>query len=174
MSQPTRKHSVEERAAFLQDPAREVDLASQRDHNQRRLKQEGISHFVDSRKRQPKRRNDNDEISVVSADKRPKALRGHNKFDNARHWRTPNHERIRRRPNEVYVPGNNIDSPASSIDSPMARTRKTLVSSSNYYVGTRVCFKHTGMVFYGTVTRCFLNKRGTRTWECVYDNKDEE
>ena len=157
---------------YLRDPAREVDLASQRDHNRRRLKQEGISHFVDSRKRRPKRRNDNDEISVVSASKRPNALKGHNKFDEAPHWKTPTHERIRRRPNEVYVPGNNIDSPASSIDSPMARTRKTLVSSSNYYVGTRVCFKHTGMVFYGTVKCCFLNDQQARTWECVYDNND--
>ena len=148
MVEPHRKFTPEEIAANAQATA------------ERELKQEGISQFEARRNRgsERNRRNDNDEISVVSASKRPKALQGHNKFDEAPHWKTPTHERIRRRPNEVYVPGNNIDSPASSIDSPMARTRRTLVSSSkNYYVGTRVCFKHSGIVFYGNVTRCFLN-----------------
>ena len=45
---------------------------------------------------------------------------------------------------------------------------------SEDYVGTRVCFKHSGIVFYGTVKRCFLNDRLARTWECVYDNNDVE
>ena len=127
MLQPSKKQCVEERAVYLQDPARLVDLASQRDHNQRRLKQEGISHFEDSRKRRPKRnRNNNDEISVVSASKRPKALRGHNKFDDTKHWRTPTHERIRRRPNKVYVPdhGAHGASPTLTIDSLLGETRR--------------------------------------------------
>ena len=165
MVRPARKFTPEEIAANAQATA------------ERELKQEGISKFEAQRNRGSKRnrRNDNDEISVVSASKRPKALQGHNKFDEASYWRSPTRERVRSRPNEVYVPGNNIDSPASSIDSPMARTRRTLVSSSkDYYVGTRVCFRHTGMIFYGTVTRCFLNNRGARTWECVYDDGDEE
>ena len=64
--------------------------------------------------------------------------------------------------------------PALFIDSPLTQTRRTLVSSSKDYVGTRVCFEHSGIVFYGTVKRCFLNKRQARTWECVYDNTDVE
>ena len=129
MSQPSRKHSVEERAAFLWDPARLVDSSSQHDHKQRRLKQEGISRYEDSRKHQRRtKRNgtDNDEISVVSASKRPKALKGHNKFDNTPHWRTPTRKRIQRRPNGVYVPdyGAHGASPTSTIDSPLGETRR--------------------------------------------------
>ena len=43
MAQPSKKQSVEERAVYLQDPARLDDEASQHDLNQKRLKQEGIS-----------------------------------------------------------------------------------------------------------------------------------
>ena len=89
-----------------------------------RGKQEGISWYEDSQKRRTKRnRKDNDEISVVSASKRPKALRGHNKFNDAKHWRTLTHKRIRRRPIKVYVPDHGA-SPMSTIDSPLGETRR--------------------------------------------------
>ena len=42
MLHPSKKQSVEERAVYLRDPARLGDLASQRDLNQNRLKQDGI------------------------------------------------------------------------------------------------------------------------------------
>ena len=45
---------------------------------------------------------------------------------------------------------------------------------SKDYVRTWVTFKHSGIVFYGTVKRCFLNAQLARTWECVYDNTDVE
>ena len=45
---------------------------------------------------------------------------------------------------------------------------------SDDYIGTRVAFKHSGIVFYGTVKSWFLNDRHAKTWECVYDNTDEE
>ena len=74
----------------------------------------------------------------------------------------------------IYVPKNNVGSPVLSIDSPLTQTKRTLVSVSDDYVGTRVCFEHSGDLFYGTVKRCFTNDGQARTWECVYDNKDVE
>ena len=62
-----------------------------------------------------------------------------------------------------YTPTNNNK---ASVDA---------VSVSDDYVGTRVCFEHSGLLFYGTVKRCFTNDQQARTWECVYDNnKDVE
>ena len=61
-----------------------------------------------------------------------------------------------------YTPTNNNK---ASVDA---------VSVSDDYVGTRVCFEHSGILFYGTVKRCFMNDQQARTWECVYDNKDVE
>ena len=74
----------------------------------------------------------------------------------------------------IYVPKNNVGSPVLSIDSPLTQTKRTLVSVSDDYVGTRVCFEHSGDLFYVTVKRCFTNDGQARTWECVYDNKDVE
>ena len=95
MLQPSKKQSVEERAVYLRDPARLGDLASQHDLNQKRLKQEGISWFEDSRNYGPKRnrRNNDDVLSVLSAAKRPKELQRHNGFETAKHWNTPTHRR---------------------------------------------------------------------------------
>ena len=134
MLQPSKKQSVEERAVYLRDPARLGDLASQHDLNQKRLKQERISRFKDSRNHGLKRSNDNDdELSVVSAAKRPKELQGHNGFETAKHWNTPTHQRERRRPMNIYVPECNMNdggSPTSTIDSPLGETRRQTNTSN--------------------------------------------
>ena len=53
---------------------------------ERELKQEGISRFEASQNRGLKRKhNDNDDLSVVSANDCPKELQGHNEFDTAPH-----------------------------------------------------------------------------------------
>ena len=85
---PPRKYTPEEKAAY--DQARVEKEASQHDLNRIWLKQEGISRFEDSRNCGTRRNwTDNDEISVVSASKRPKELKGHNKFETAKYWDTP-------------------------------------------------------------------------------------
>lgn len=54
----------------------------------------------------------------------------------------------------------------------MAATRRTLVTDN--YVGTQVSFKCLGIVFYGTVERCFVGDRQAKNWEIGNDNKDNE
>ena len=168
MVQPPRKHSVEERATYLNDPARLEKEVSLVDQNQKQLKQKAISWFKETKR---KRTDNDDELSVVSATKYLKELKGHNNFETSLHWNTPTHQRERRRPTVVYVPENNVGSPASTIDSPLAETRRTLVP--NDYVGTQVAFKCSGIVFYGTVKCCFVGDRQAKNWEIVYDNKDK-
>ena len=82
----------------------------------KQLKREGIARLAElNRKR--KCTNNDDDLSVVSASKRPKELKGHNKFETAKHWRTPTRQRERKKPAAIYVPKNNVGSPALSIDS---------------------------------------------------------
>ena len=107
------------------------------DHNQKQLKQEALSRFEET-KRKRKRTNNDDDLSVVSASKRPNALKGHNKFETAKHWATPTRQRERKKPTDNYVPENNVGSPVSSVDSPLTGTRRTLVSDD--YARTRVAF----------------------------------
>ena len=109
---------------------------------------------------------------MVSATKRPKETQGHNAFDPSPHWATPTRQRERNRPTDIYVPKNNVGSSVSTIDSPFAPTRRTLVA--NDYVGTRVAFKWSGIVFYDTVKRFFVGDRQAKNWEIVYYNKEEE
>ena len=87
MVQPPRKYSREERAAFVKDPARLEKEASLVELNQKQLKREAISCFKDSRNCSTKRkRNGNDdELSAVSADKRPTAIQDHNKLETSSH-----------------------------------------------------------------------------------------
>ena len=158
MAKPPRKHTVEERAAYMNDTARLEREASLVDQNQKQLKQEALSQFEDTKR---KRTNNDDDLSVVSASKRPNVLKEHNKFEIAKYWATPTRQRELKKPTDIYVPENNVGSPASSIDSPLTGTRRTLVTDD--YVGTQVTFKHSGVVFYGTVKRCFLNDRQAKT-----------
>ena len=169
MVQPPRKHSIEERATYLNDPARLEKEASLVDQNQQQLKRETISWFEETKR---KRTDNDDELSVVSATKRPKEHEGLNNFERSSHWNTPTHQRERRRPTAVHVPENNVGSPVSTIDSPLVAIRRTLVADD--YVGTRITFKCSGIVFYGTVKRCFVGDSQAKNWEIVYDNKDEE
>ena len=169
MAKPPRKHSVEERAAYLNSPARhgkEVSLVNQ---NQKQLKLVVIFWFKETKR---KRTDNDDELSVVTEIKRPTELKGHNNFETAPHWATPTRQRERKRPTDIYVPENNVDSPMSTIASPLAATRRTLVADD--YVGTRVAFKCLSIVFYGTVKCCFVGDRQAKNWEIVYDNKDKE
>ena len=130
MLQPSKKQSIEKRAVYLQDPARLGNLVSQHDLNQKRLKQEGISWFQDSENHRTNRnRTDNDQTSVVSAAKPPKALQGHNKFDKLKHWNIPTHQRARRRPKDIYIPGDG-GSLTSTIDSPLGGTRRQTHTSN--------------------------------------------
>ena len=69
MAKPPRKHSVEERTAYLNNPARLEKEASLVEQNQMQLKQEAISRFEETKR---KRTDNYDELSVVSATKRPK------------------------------------------------------------------------------------------------------
>ena len=169
MAKPPRKHSVEERTAYLNNPARLEKEASLVDQNQKQLKWETISRFEETKR---KRTDNDDELSVVSANKRPKKLKGYNNFETAPHWATPIRQRERKRPTDIYVPENNVGSPASTIDQPLEATRKTLVADD--YVGTRVAFKCLGIVFYGIVKHCFVGDRQAKNRKIVYDNKDEE
>ena len=84
MATPPRKYTVEERAAYMTDPARLEREASLVDHNHKQLKREALSRFAESNRKR-KRTNDDDDLSVVSASKRPNALKGHNKFETAKH-----------------------------------------------------------------------------------------
>ena len=53
--------------------------------------------------------------------------------------------------------------------------KKSQSTQDNEFVGTRVSFVCEGVVFYGTVKRCFMNDRRKKTWNVLYDNgKDEE
>ena len=87
MVPPTKKQSVDKRAAYLTNLAKLEEQALLLDLYQKRLKQEGISLYKDSRNHSMKRKHNNndDELSVVSATKRPKTIRGHNAFDTAPH-----------------------------------------------------------------------------------------
>ena len=79
MVEPHRKFTPEEIAANNQ-------ATVERDIVERELKQEGISRIEASRNCGSKRKhNDNDDLSVVSANDRPKELQGHNAFDTAPH-----------------------------------------------------------------------------------------
>ena len=97
MVKPARKHTVEERAAYDIDQARLDREASLVDQNRKQLKQEGISWLAESNRKR-KFTNNDDDLSVVSASKRPKELKGHNKFETAKHWRTPTRQRERKKP----------------------------------------------------------------------------
>ena len=106
------------------------------EQNQKRLKQEGISYFKETRNHGSKRSNDNDDkLSVVSASKRPKVIQGHNNLETLSIWNIPKHQRERRRPTDIYVPESNMNnggSPTSTINSPLATTtRQTNTSNSN-------------------------------------------
>ena len=98
MAKPPRKHTVEKRAAYMNDPARLEREASLVDQNQKQLKREALSQFEETKR---KRTNDDDDLSVVSASKRPKALKGHNKFETAKHWATPTRRRERKKPTDI-------------------------------------------------------------------------
>ena len=67
------------------------------------MKGEALSLF-EERKRN--RTNNYDELSVVSATKRPKELKGHNNFETSSHWNTQKHQREWKRPTDIYVPEN--------------------------------------------------------------------
>ena len=84
MVKPPRKHTVEERAAYMNDPARLEREVSLVDQKKKQLKREALSRFAESNRKR-KRTNDDDDLSVVSASKRPNALKGHNKFETAKH-----------------------------------------------------------------------------------------
>ena len=169
MAKPLRKHTVEERDVYMNNSARLEREALLVDQNKKQLKQEVLSLFKETKR---KCTDDDNELSVISSNKRPKELKGHNKFETAKHWATPTRQRERKKPTDIYVPENNVGSPVSSMDLPLAGTRRTLVTDN--YIGTRVAFKCIGGVIYGTVRHFFLNDRQAKTWECVYDNKDKE
>ena len=152
MAKPPRKHTVEEKAIYLNNPARLEKETSLVDKNQKQLKQEALSWYEETKR---KRTDNDDELSVVSSTERPKELKGHNKFETAKYWATPTRQRDWKKPMDMYIPENNVAYPVSSIDSPLAGTKITLVTDN--YVGTQVAFKCLGVVFYGTVKRCFLN-----------------
>ena len=78
MVQSPRKHSVEERAAYLNDPVRLEKEASLAEQNQKQLKQEVISRFEETKR---KYTNNNDELSIVLANKCLKELKGYNNFE---------------------------------------------------------------------------------------------
>ena len=150
MVQPPRKYSVEERAVYLKDPAKlekEVSLAEQ---NQKQLKQEAISQFKETKRN---RTDNNDELSIASATKRLKELKGHNNFETSSHWNTTKHQRERKRPTDIYVPENG-GSPVSTIDSLLVGTRRAL---DDDYVGTRVAILCTGITFYCCYLKSKLN-----------------
>ena len=102
----------------MNNPARLEREVSLVDQHQKLLKREVLSRFTEL-DRKKKRTNDDDNLSVVLASKRPNALKGHNKFETAKHWATPTRRRERKKPMAIYVPKNNVSSPASSIDSPL-------------------------------------------------------
>ena len=89
MAARPKKRSVEDRAAYLKDPARLAEEAILMDSNQRRLKQEGTSCLEETGNFHLKRKRKDDEVSVVTASKHPKAIQGHNAFDKSTHWNTP-------------------------------------------------------------------------------------
>ena len=91
MATPPKKQSVDERATYLKDPARLGKQALLADLNQRRLKQEQISLYKDSREKQKRKHNNNDDLSVVSAADHPKELQGRNNFDTSTFWTIPKH-----------------------------------------------------------------------------------
>ena len=169
MVQPPRKHSVKERATYLNDPARLGKEASLVEQNQKQLKWEAISQFEETKR---KCTENYDELSVVSDTKRPEELKGYNDFETSSYWNTQTHQREQKRPVDIYIPENNGGSPVSPIDSPLAGTKRTLVNDN--YVGTRVVFLCSGIVFYGTVKGCFVGDWQAKNWEIVYDNKDKE
>ena len=75
MAKSPRKHTVEERACYNNNPARLEREASLVDHNQKQLKQEGLSRLAESnRNRKRKFTNNDDDLSVVLATDRPKQL----------------------------------------------------------------------------------------------------
>ena len=119
MVQPPRKHSVEERAAYLNDPARLEKEASLVEQNQKQLKQEAIAWSKET-----KRKRTDNELSVVLATKRPKEFKGHDNFETSSYWNTSKHQKERKRPTDIYV-AENGDSPKSTIDSPLVGTRRT-------------------------------------------------
>ena len=125
MATPPKKLSVEDRAAYLKDQARLAEEAILMDSNQRRLKQEGISCLEETRNSRWKRKRKDDEVSVVTASKRPKAIQGHNNFETSSHWNTPTHKRQSKKPTDIYKSKmNNVGSSTSTIaDSPLAATR---------------------------------------------------
>ena len=158
MTKPPRKHTVKERGDYDNNQAKLDREASLVNHNAKQLKQEGISRLAESNRKR-KCTNNDDDLSVVSTTDRPKELQGHNAFATAPHWETPKHWRQQTKHTDIYVSNmNNVGSPTSPIkDFPLAATRRTLVLLSEDNIGTQVCFKHSGIVFYGTVNRCFLN-----------------
>ena len=93
MAQSSKKQSVEERTAYLKDLARLDKQVTLVEQNQKRLKQERISCFKQTGNHCLKRSNDNDdELSVVSASKRPKVIQGHSNFETSSHWNTSKNE----------------------------------------------------------------------------------
>ena len=156
---------------YLNNQARLEKEESLVHQNQKQLKRELLSRFKET-KRKRTNINSDDELSLVLSNKRSKELKGYYKFETAKLWATPTRQRERKRPTDIYVPENNVDSPMSTIASPLAATRRTLVADD--YVGTRVAFKCLSIVFYGTVKCCFVGDRQAKNWEIVYDNKDKE
>ena len=163
------------------------------DLNQKRLKQEGISWYKDSQSRSGKlkrKRNDNDEeLSVVSAAKSPKAIQGHNTFDTAPHWATPKKQRQWKKPTDIYVSNmNNVGSPMSTLYSPVAVTR-TQTNTSNInsnsdnnrdndvceqtLTGTQVTGRRKSVTHFGSILSSRIVE-GRTHYEILYDDKFQE
>ena len=52
--------------------------------------------------------------------------------------------------------------------------KKSQSTQDDEFVGNRVSFVCEGVVFYGTVKRCSVSDCRKKTWNVLYDNKDEE
>ena len=93
MGLPTRKQSADKRAVYLTNLVRLGKGVLLVDLNQKWLKQEIISWYKDSQKHSGKSKrkhnNNDDELSVISAAKRPEAIQGTNAFNTTPHWTTP-------------------------------------------------------------------------------------
>ena len=82
MTNPLRKHTIEERATYNKDQARLDREASLVGQHWKQLKREGISRLAKSNRKR-KYTNNDDNLSVLSAIKCSKELKGHNKFETA-------------------------------------------------------------------------------------------
>ena len=140
MAPPPKKQNPFERIAYLNDSARLMEQNAMFDEQRKKQVEKSKISDAEVRRIHAKRKHndDDDDLSVVTPVKHPKAIQGHNAFDRSTYWNTPNKKRESKKPTDIYITNTNkVCSPTSTLDSPVAGARRK-TNTSNFDTGTNI------------------------------------